>query len=137
MCSDAVGTVASEALLCQHVSMSMSIAQKYCIVFFQAFLTGSLQNYARKLKISIDTLSFDFIIQKQPADQIQAPEDGVMVDGMCMCLQVPRPVLEWGGGGSQKRIRKRDTGGCLWEVNSADSTPFGGLRAGSATATIH
>jgi dynein heavy chain len=52
--------------------------------FPQAFLTGSLQNYARKLKISIDTLSFDFIIQKQPADQIQAPEDGVMVDGLSM-----------------------------------------------------
>eukprot|EP00668_Euglena_longa_P033152 GGOE01042680.1.p1 GENE.GGOE01042680.1~~GGOE01042680.1.p1 ORF type:complete len:1142 (-),score=473.48 GGOE01042680.1:287-3586(-) len=52
--------------------------------FPQAFLTGSLQNYARKLRISIDTLSFDFEIQKLPAAAIQPPQDGVMVDGLSM-----------------------------------------------------
>ena len=52
--------------------------------FPQAFLTGTVQNYARKNAFAIDTVSFDF----QVMDQLEAatcstgPEDGCYIKGL-------------------------------------------------------
>ncbi|XP_051777061.1 dynein axonemal heavy chain 1 [Erpetoichthys calabaricus] len=51
--------------------------------FPQAFLTGTLQNFARQSVISIDTISFDFKIVKEPASQLlQRPEVGCYIHGL-------------------------------------------------------
>jgi len=51
--------------------------------FPQAFLTGTLQNFARKHVVSIDTLSFDFQVLKRTHDDIKArPEDGCYIYGL-------------------------------------------------------
>jgi dynein heavy chain len=51
--------------------------------FPQAFLTGTLQNYARKMQISIDTISFAFHYIDTPWNEVDAPpEDGVYIYGM-------------------------------------------------------
>jgi len=52
--------------------------------FPQAFLTGTLQNYARRHQIAIDKLSFQFLIHddKTPESIKAKPEDGCYVYGM-------------------------------------------------------
>lgn len=51
--------------------------------FPQAFLTGTLQNFARKYAVSIDTVSFDFKILTQPKEAIDSkPEDGCYIHGL-------------------------------------------------------
>merc|ERR1719450_653993 len=51
------------------------------IYFTQAFTTGASQNYARKYKIPIDTLAFDFLYPKEQ-DPKEKPEDGVFTYGV-------------------------------------------------------
>jgi len=48
--------------------------------FTQSFLTGVLQNYARKEKIAIDEIVFDFKIYAE--DQNEKPENGAYVNGL-------------------------------------------------------
>jgi dynein heavy chain len=55
--------------------------------FTHGFLTGAMQNYARKYSIAIDTLTFDFnVVHDVPVDGegVEAPEDGIHVVGMYM-----------------------------------------------------
>ena len=47
--------------------------------FTQGFLTGSLQNYARKYTIPIDEIKFNYQVVQGEAER---PEDGVLVRGM-------------------------------------------------------
>ncbi|KAK7201712.1 dynein heavy chain [Novymonas esmeraldas] len=51
--------------------------------FPQAFLTGILQNYARAMHISIDTISYDFEwMSTEPASVTAPPEVGCFIHGM-------------------------------------------------------
>lgn len=53
--------------------------------FTHGFLTGAMQNYARKYSIAIDTLGYDFkVVHDVPDDGkgVPAPEDGIHVVGM-------------------------------------------------------
>ena len=53
--------------------------------FTQAFITATLQNYARKHNLPIDTIKFDFRVLKlaeSKAVENVAPEDGVIISGL-------------------------------------------------------
>lgn len=54
--------------------------------FPQAFLTGTLQNYARKCQMPIDTVSFDFQVVDHltPASATSGPDDGCYIRGLYM-----------------------------------------------------
>ncbi|KAK3235324.1 hypothetical protein CYMTET_54467 [Cymbomonas tetramitiformis] len=54
-----------------------------CGFFFtQAFMTGAKQNFARRHKIAIDLIDFDFEMKDSTQDCQVAPDDGVYVEGM-------------------------------------------------------
>ena len=51
--------------------------------FPQAFLTGTLQNFARKYSVPIDTCAFEYLTRDESAEDItEAPEDGGLISGM-------------------------------------------------------
>ncbi|XP_053785531.1 dynein axonemal heavy chain 1 isoform X3 [Desmodus rotundus] len=51
--------------------------------FPQAFLTGTLQNFARKSVISIDTISFDFKVMHQSVSELEErPKEGCYIHGL-------------------------------------------------------
>ena len=52
--------------------------------FPQAFLTGTLQNYARKYQVAIDSVNFDFhVLRKEgKGDIARKPADGVYIYGL-------------------------------------------------------
>uniref|UniRef100_A0A8C8EDP7 Dynein axonemal heavy chain 3 n=1 Tax=Otus sunia TaxID=257818 RepID=A0A8C8EDP7_9STRI len=50
--------------------------------FTQSFLTGVLQNYARKHTIPIDHVGFEFEVMKQEHTMEKMPEDGAYVRGL-------------------------------------------------------
>lgn len=52
--------------------------------FPQAFFTGARQNYARKYKLAIDKIEFDYLWRKEiDGDEIEAkPKDGVYIYGL-------------------------------------------------------
>jgi len=52
--------------------------------FTQSFLTGIKQNYARKYKIPIDDIQFNFKVISDPksVDTTKKPEDGTFIDGL-------------------------------------------------------
>ncbi|XP_066555780.1 dynein axonemal heavy chain 1 [Amia ocellicauda] len=51
--------------------------------FPQAFLTGTLQNFARRSQLSIDTIAFDFRVLGQPVGELtRRPETGCYVHGL-------------------------------------------------------
>jgi dynein heavy chain, axonemal len=53
--------------------------------FPQAFLTGTLQNYARKSRFPIDTVSFSFAVcEDVPPSTCDAPADGCYITGLSM-----------------------------------------------------
>ena len=49
--------------------------------FTQSFLTGVMQNYARKYRIEIDKLIWDFTVMHE-ADYAEPPKDGCYVNGL-------------------------------------------------------
>ena len=99
--------------------------------FVHAFMTGGMQNYARKYTIPVDTLSFEHIMMDED-NYAHAPEEGVYVYGpYCEAcrwnpeakvldesepkvLFAPMPVMHF-------MPRQRPAYSCVWKEEKIDS----------------
>merc|ERR1719311_1962009 len=52
--------------------------------FTQSFLTGQLQNFARKSKLAIDMLTWSYKVQSKDLKVDKPPESGCLVHGLFM-----------------------------------------------------
>ncbi|TYZ65733.1 hypothetical protein PybrP1_011994 [[Pythium] brassicae (nom. inval.)] len=61
-----------------------AVFQLNAFFFPQGFMTGTLQNFARKYQTAIDSLAFTFaVLDVASADEVAAgPADGILVDGL-------------------------------------------------------
>ena len=50
--------------------------------FPQAFITGTLQNYARQTKISIDTIGFEYLVVPMTTQLTDKPKTGCYIRGL-------------------------------------------------------
>lgn len=50
--------------------------------FTQSFLTGTMQNYARKYRVPIDLLEFDFRIMHENSSFTEKPDEGAYIHGL-------------------------------------------------------
>ena len=79
----------SRIFLCKVLLTLRQICHKKAIVHVlpQAFLTGTLQNYARKYALPIDTVSFGFQVMDDLGNGSSCtagPEDGCYIRGLFM-----------------------------------------------------
>jgi dynein heavy chain len=90
--------------------------------FTQSFITGSLQNYARKHKIPIDELGLDFevLTVDHPEGITAAPTDGIYVHGIF--LEGARWLMERNVLGESKPKILYDSMPIIWfkPVRTAD-----------------
>eukprot|EP00963_Diacronema_lutheri_P008805 scaffold776_cov347-Pavlova_lutheri.AAC.3 len=73
--------------------------------FPQAFLTGLLQNYARKHRVAIDHVTFEYHVMDMIPSDVVPPEDGHYIRGLflegagwdselhCLCEQKPKELF--------------------------------------------
>ena len=61
--------------------------------FTQSFLTGVLQNYARKYTIPIDHLGFEFELLKEESDMEEKPDAGAYVKVYTQIASSPQSEL--------------------------------------------
>merc|ERR1712097_237281 len=86
--------------------------------FIQAFITGTLQNYARKYQLPIDTVAFDFAILRPDEERKATAEkipDGSSVTG---CSSRGRA-----GTWKNTSSRNRDLGNCTRLVQCSICSP--------------
>jgi dynein heavy chain len=91
--------------------------------FPQGFLTGILQNYARKYTIAIDKLVYDYEVLPEHASKAQAPEDGCYVDGFYLegaKFDYDRMSL----AESDPKVAPPYDRSCLYWVLACSSSPF-------------
>ena len=79
---EGAGSAARSYYLTCNVDLFLISLRPTTALLPQAFLTGAKQNYARKFKIPIDHIDFDFIVKDGDGDCSEPPPDGVYCRGL-------------------------------------------------------